>query len=201
MFPRSCRASRASTSPPAGTGAGGTVDSEAQLGGVVFDLTGASPGVWVVQVKNSDGGMGSFGDGASSGFHVVGAAPTVSGISPSTVAQGTSQEITITGTNLAKGIKVVFLDKDDLQSGGRSVQGGRVAARAAAEDDDVGVRSVAHARATSRRVAAICSGCGMPAASSGGAVGGGVFLAAIRRTGWSSHQKHSSWTTAVTSAP
>ena len=56
------------------TGTGGNVDSEASISGVGFDLTGASPGFWTVRVTNSDTGTGTFGDGSSSGFHVVGAA-------------------------------------------------------------------------------------------------------------------------------
>src|SRR5581483_3254271 len=95
------------------TGAGGSVDSEGQISGVQFDITGASPGFWTVTVKNPDGGTGTLGDGNSSGFQVVGGAPTVSSISPTSVAQGTSQEITIKGTNLAKGITATFIDGDD----------------------------------------------------------------------------------------
>src|SRR5581483_923167 len=95
------------------TGTGGSVDSESQISGVQFDITGAAPGFWTVTVKNSDGGTGTLGDGNSSGFQIVSAAPTVSGLAPTTVAQGTSQEITITGTNFAKGATAVFIDNND----------------------------------------------------------------------------------------
>ena len=95
------------------TATGANVDSEAQISGAQFDITGASPGFWTVGVKNPDGGTGSFGDGAATGFNVVSGAPSVSSISPTSVAQGTTQEITIHGTNLAKNITAVFLDKDD----------------------------------------------------------------------------------------
>jgi len=58
-----------------------------------------------------------------------------------------------------------------------------------------------HAVATFRRVCAISAGCGTTASSSGGLVGVGVFFAAIRVTGWSRCQKHSSCTVAAISAP
>ena len=57
------------------------------------------------------------------------------------------------------------------------------------------------ALATFRSVSAISAGCGITASSSGGLVGVGVFFAAMRTTGWSRCQKHSSWMVAAISAP
>jgi hypothetical protein len=95
------------------TATGATFDNSTSISGAAFDLYGASPGFWVVRVKNQDGSSGTWGDGASIGFHVVGNAPTISGITPTSVAQGTTQEITITGTNLARGLTATFIDNDD----------------------------------------------------------------------------------------
>ena len=93
---------------------------------------------------------------------------------------------------------LVLLHHRDRQPGRRGVEGRRVSAGAAAEDDEV---VVAHARATFRSVSAIWAGCGTTASSSGGLVGVGVFFAAIRTTGWSRCQKASSWMVAAISAP
>ena len=58
-----------------------------------------------------------------------------------------------------------------------------------------------HAVATRRSVLMISGSCGTAASSSAGLVGIGVFLPAMRTTGPSSCQKHSSATVAAISAP
>ena len=74
----------------------------------------------------------------------------------------------------------LLLDHRHLLPRRRRIERGRVATRAAADDDDV---EVAHARATFCSVSAISAGCGIIASSSGGLVGTGVSFAAIRTTG------------------
>src|SRR5713226_2440976 len=75
---------------------------------------------------------------------------------------------------------LVLLDEGHPQAGRGAVQGGRIAAWPAAQDDHV---VVGHAVATFRTISAICAGWGTTASSSGGLVGVGVFLAPIRATG------------------
>src|SRR5215213_9538090 len=98
----------------------------------------------------------------------------------------------------ARPTDLLRLDERDLEPGRRRVEGGRVTTRPTTEDDDV---VLAHAVATFLSTCAISAGCGTTASSSGGLVGVGVFLAAMRATGWSRCQKHSDWITAVISAP
>ncbi len=61
----------------------------------------ATPGARTVSVVNGDGGRGS----TSTAF-AVDAAPTVTGISPATLARGGSAQVTITGTNFVAGATV-----------------------------------------------------------------------------------------------
>jgi hypothetical protein len=61
----------------------------------------ATPGARTVSVVNGDGGRGSTG----TAFAVT-AAPTVTGISPATMARGGSAQVTITGTNFVPGATV-----------------------------------------------------------------------------------------------
>ena len=93
---------------------------------------------------------------------------------------------------------LMVLHQGNVEPGRGAVQGRRVAAGTAAEHHDV-VR--AHVVATLRSVLMISGSWGTAASSSGGLVGIGVFLAAMRTTGPSSRQKHSSWTVAAISAP
>ena len=74
-----------------------------------FDLTGQAPGRWIVQVDNADGGHVEQGDGVTTGFLVSGGTPTVTAVSPSPSAAGTTGAVlTLTGTNFARGAVVAF---------------------------------------------------------------------------------------------
>jgi hypothetical protein len=59
----------------------------------------AAPGAYTVTVGNPTGG----GSGSCAGCLSVIAAPTITGVSPSSVAKGSSNAVTVTGTGFATG--------------------------------------------------------------------------------------------------
>ena len=72
-----------------------------------FDLNGAAPGnaAWTMRVTNTDGSTGA----KSAAFSVAGGSPTITSISPSTLAAGNKAAVlTVNGTELAKGAVLVF---------------------------------------------------------------------------------------------
>jgi hypothetical protein len=88
----------------AGTGVAIVSQNRVDAGTIVATVSvagAATPGARTVSVVNGDAGRGSTG----TAFAVT-AAPTVTGISPATLARGATAPVTITGTNFAPGATV-----------------------------------------------------------------------------------------------
>ncbi|MHB8512331.1 MAG: beta strand repeat-containing protein [Actinomycetota bacterium] len=69
-----------------------------------FDVTGASPAVWALRVTNPDGGSSV----CAGCFTIGGAAPTLSSASPANGGQGATENVTLAGSNFAKGAGVAI---------------------------------------------------------------------------------------------
>ncbi|HVL81144.1 MAG TPA: IPT/TIG domain-containing protein [Actinomycetota bacterium] len=70
-----------------------------------FNLNGKAPGKWDMRVTNTDNTTGV----CTECFAIASAAPTVTGVTPSSRAQGAQgQELTLSGTNFAAGATVTF---------------------------------------------------------------------------------------------
>jgi len=88
----------------AGSGVAVVSQNRVDAGTIVATVSvagAATPGARSVQVVNGDGGRGS----TSTAF-AVNAAPTVTGISPASLARGATAPVTITGTNFVPGVTV-----------------------------------------------------------------------------------------------
>jgi hypothetical protein len=88
----------------AGTGVAVLSQNRVDAGTIMATVSiagAATPGARTVSVVNGDGGRGSTGTAFA-----VNAAPTVTGISPATLARGGSAQVTITGTNFVPGATV-----------------------------------------------------------------------------------------------
>jgi hypothetical protein len=93
---------------------GETVNGTTSITNASLNLTGHAPGRYQVLVRNPDNQTGTFGDGTATGFLVVGGQPTVTGSTPSSANSGSTVNVDVNGSNLARGATVEFIDDSPL---------------------------------------------------------------------------------------